>query len=152
MDRESFLFCREDNADTSAQFLLSMKKEVPFAKARSIFNESSVDSCMKEEFTGLVKKWHLVTLQNIPINDRKSILPGQGLVKEKPNGMKGRFVGGGHRQDISQYDIYREVFTPTAGLSSFLQWRYTLPQKVSLLVRLMSNRLILKLLCQRKGK
>ena len=119
MDRESFLFCREDNADTSAQFLLSMKKEVPFAKARSIFNESSVDSCMKEEFTGLVKKWHPVTLQNIPINERKSILPGQGLVKEKPNGMKGRFVGGGHRQDISQYDIYREVSTPTAGLSSF---------------------------------
>jgi hypothetical protein len=47
----------------------------------------------------------------------------QGLIREKPkdddiNFLKGRFVAGGHRQNVSQYDIYREISTPTASLLS----------------------------------
>jgi hypothetical protein len=49
----------------------------------------------------------------------KNILPSQDLVREKSTGMKGRFVGGGHRQDVSQYNIFREVSSPTASLPSF---------------------------------
>jgi hypothetical protein len=59
----------------------------------------------------------------VPKADRKNILPGQGLVKNKSKEegvemLKGRFVAGGHRQHISDYDIFREVSTPTASLSS----------------------------------
>jgi len=123
MEREAFFVCREDSADLSTQFLLATKKEVPFAKARSIFNSSNVDSSMSVEFSGLVNKWHPVHLRDVPRNERKNILPGHGLVKNKSKEsgveqLKSRFVGGGHRQDISQYDIYREISTPTASLSS----------------------------------
>ena len=123
MEREAFFVCRDDIADSSAQFLMATKKELPFAKARSIFNPSNVDSSMSAEFSGLVKKWHPVCLRDVPKDERKNILPGHGLVKNKSKEsgveqLKSRFVGGGHRQDVTQYDIYREISTPTASLSS----------------------------------
>ena len=78
---------------------------------------------MEAEFSELVKKWHPVHISDVSKIDRKNILPGHGLVKNKSKEdgleiLKGRFVAGGHRQDVSDYDIFREVSTPTASLSS----------------------------------
>ena len=116
--RECSFLIEEMGADNT-QFSFAVKKELAYAKAMKSLNSVEVEDSMKKEFTGLVRKWHPVKFSDIPKVERKNILPGQGLVREKSTGMKGRFVGGGHRQDISQYDIYREVSSPTASLSSF---------------------------------
>ena len=34
--------------------------------------------------------------------------------------IKSRFVGGGHLQNATEYDIYREISSPTANVSSVL--------------------------------
>lgn len=117
--RECSFSIEEMGADDT-QFSFALKKEIAYAKALKSLNSVKVEESMKEEFTGLVKKWHPVTLQSIPTDERKGILPGHGLIKEKSDErIKGRFVGGGHRQDRDKYDIYREISTPTASLSSF---------------------------------
>ena len=118
-ERECSFSIGEMGSD-EAQFSFAVKKELPYAKAMKELNALKVEESMKEEFTGLVNKWHPVNLVDIPKSDRKDILPGHGLVKEKSDDrMKGRFVGGGNRQDREKYDIYREISTPTASLSSF---------------------------------
>ena len=118
-ERECFFSIGEMGSD-EAQFSFAIKKELPFAKAMKELNAVKVEESMKEEFTGLVSKWHPVNLVDIPKIERKDILPGHGLVKEKSDDrIKGRFVGGGNRQDRGKYDIYREISTPTASLSSF---------------------------------
>ena len=123
MEQEAVFFCSDECLEQPSQFILAAKKEIPFAKARNVFNSHSVDVSMSKEFSGLVHKWHPVNLGDIPEEERKNILPGHGLVKNKAKGseieqLKSRFVGGGHRQDVTQYDIYREISTPTASLSS----------------------------------
>jgi len=104
-------------------YSFAVKKEIPFSKAHSVYDSKNVDECMKKEFAGLVNIWHPVKISSVPKAERKNILPGQGLVKNKSKDksielLKGRFVAGGHRQDIRDYDIYREISTPTASLSS----------------------------------
>ena len=104
-------------------FSFAVKKEIPYPKARFKFNATNVNNCMEAEFSELVKNWHPVHISDVSKTDRKSILPAHGLVKNKSKEdgleiLKGRFVAGGHRQDISDYDIFREVSTPTASLSS----------------------------------
>jgi hypothetical protein len=119
---ESCFWLQQD--ESKSQFYsFAVKKEVPFSKARFKFNTANVSKCMEAEFSGLVDKWHPIHISDVPKADRKNILPGQGLVKNKSKEegiemLKGRFVAGGHRQHISDYDIFREVSTPTASLSS----------------------------------
>jgi hypothetical protein len=100
-----------------------VRKEIPYTKARVKFDASRVDITMKAELEGLVPKWHPVDLRAMSEDEKKNILPGHGLIKKKPKDddedfLKGRFVGGGHRQKVDQYDIYREISSPTASLSS----------------------------------
>jgi len=117
--RECSFLIGEMGADDT-QFSFAVKKELAYAKARKSLNSVKVEDSMKEEFTGLVQKWHPVRLIDIPKVERPDILPGHGLVREKSEErIKGRFVGGGNRQDRGKYDIYREISTPTASLSSF---------------------------------
>lgn len=104
-------------------YSFAVKKEIPFSKAHSAFDSDKVKECMKKELSGLVNIWHPVKISNLTKAERKNILPGQGLVKNKSKDksielLKGRFVAGGHRQDVRDYDIYREISTPTASLSS----------------------------------
>ena len=120
--RESVFWLNDVVTGEDSQFSFAVKKEVPYSKALLQFDSEKVEQSMVDELTGLVTKWHPVFIRDVPADERKSILPGQALVKEKNLGLdsilKGRFVAGGHRQDITDYDIYREVSTPTAGLSS----------------------------------
>ena len=119
-ERESSFFLREELGTDDAQFSFAVKKELPYAKARRELNSVKVEESMKEEFRGLVNRWHPIKFIDIPKIERQDILPGHGLVKEKSEErIKGRFVGGGNRQDRGKYDIYREISTPTASLSSF---------------------------------
>ncbi len=100
-----------------------MKKEIAFPKARKLYDETRVNNSMVNELAGLISKWHPVDYLSLSQSQRRGILPGQGLIRSKPkvddeNFLKGRFVAGGHRQNIESYDIYREVTAPTASLSS----------------------------------
>jgi hypothetical protein len=119
-ERESAFFLGGELGSSDAQFSFAVKKELPYAKARRELNSVKVEESMKEEFRGLVNRWHPIKFIDIPKVERQDILPGHGLVREKSEErIKGRFVVGGNRQDRGKYDIYREISTPTASLSSF---------------------------------
>lgn len=96
-----------------------VKKELPYARAMKTFEQSATQEAMRKEFTGLVSKWHPIKRNDMTYEDVKKVLPGHALVKMKGDALKGRFVTGGNRQDPTEYDIYREISTPTAMLSSF---------------------------------
>jgi len=117
---DSFFSCYTDSLsiDDYEDFSYVTKKEVNYHKARKVFKPGVADQSMRDEFSGLVKKWHPVHRKSLTPAQIKEILRGHGLVKEKLDTYKGRFVADGSVQKYSEYDIYREVSAPTAMLSS----------------------------------
>ena len=108
-------FADDDDYD---HYSFAVKKEVNYHKARKVFKPGVADQSMRDEFSGLVKKWHPVHRKSLTPAQIEEILRGHGLVKEKLDTHKGRFVADGSVQKYSEYDIYREVSAPTAMLSS----------------------------------
>jgi hypothetical protein len=108
----------DDDDDDDNSFCFATSKEVSYNKATKVFKPGVASSAMKDEFAGLVQKWHPVRRNSLTPAQRQGILRGHALVKEKPDLFKGRFVANGSTQDYSEYDIYREVSAPTAMLSS----------------------------------
>ena len=123
LENESRFWCSTESNTEELGYSFLVKKEVSYSTALKVFDESQTKDCMQKELEGLVQKWHPILSSSLSKTERKSVLPGKGLVRKKNKMgeeiLKGRFVGGGHRQDITEYDIYREVSSPTAGLSSF---------------------------------
>ena len=66
----------------------------------------------------MIKKGELSAAQ------KKKALPGCPKIRKKLQDgveyIKSRYVGGGHLQDENDYDIYREISSPTANVSSVL--------------------------------
>ena len=108
----------DDYHDDDYSFCFATSKEVSYNKATKVFKPGVASSAMKDEFAGLVHKWHPIHRNSLTPAQRQGILRGHALVKEKPDLYKGRFVANGKTQDYSEYDIYREVSAPTAMLSS----------------------------------
>ena len=106
--------------------VMAMKKEINLKKAYKKFNSNEVDEVMKKELKGIVarKVWNFYHKTEITKEIKKKALPGSGKIRPKlvdgEEKLKGRYVGGGHRQDHDAYDIYREISSPTANVSSVL--------------------------------
>jgi len=120
-DIDSFIdsyFASAADSDDDSIFCLASSKEMSFKQASKVFKPGIASTAMKDEFAGLVHKWHPIRRNSLTPAQRQGILRGHALVKEKPDLFKGRFVANGSTQDYSEYDIYREVSAPTAMLSS----------------------------------
>ena len=106
--------------------VLVIKKEIDLKKAYKKFDRKDVEEVMKKELKGIVDRevWNFYHKSEITKEIKRMALPGSGKIRPKvvdgEEKLKGRYVGGGHRQDHDEYDIYREISSPTANVSSVL--------------------------------
>ena len=119
-----------DDDDEAEEAEVLMVEAVPLdtscmtiSQAYSMYPAAKVDEAIEKELSNMIdmKVFGLVSMQEHAGLSKKVIVPSKFFLKDKGSDLdpqlKGRFVGGGHRQDEQ---IYEKKSSPTAGTSTIM--------------------------------